>query len=182
MLLALAPPAVVKFPPAYKAEPVPSSKTVSASIPCPFIPDPKGDHVAPFHFAMRLELTPPAVVKFPPAYKAGPVPLSKTVRALTVPFIPDPKADHAEPFHLAMRLALTPPAMVKFPPAYKADPVPSLNAASALTPSPAKAALPTPDPNADQLDPFHLAIFVAMVMPAAVKSPPAYKRGPVPSL
>jgi hypothetical protein len=32
-----------------------------------FIPEPKADQALPFHLAIRLAVTPPAVVKSPPA-------------------------------------------------------------------------------------------------------------------
>jgi hypothetical protein len=65
----------------------------------PFIPVPSADHDAPFHRAMRLAVTPPAVVKKPPAIRS---PLGSTARAQTSLFIPVPNADHDVPFHRAM--------------------------------------------------------------------------------
>jgi hypothetical protein len=69
--------------------------------------------------------TPPACWKFPPAYKAAPVPSSKTRSDRTVPTIPDPRGFHPLPSHLAMPGADWLPAVRKFPPAYKAGPLPS---------------------------------------------------------
>ena len=69
---------------------------------------------------MLLAATPPAPVKTPPAYSAGPPPSSNTVRAWTEglkPESPFPSADQLAPSHFAMLLAATPPALVKLPPA-----------------------------------------------------------------
>ena len=47
------------------------------------MPVPSADHVVPFHFAMVFAGTPPAVVKFPPAYRFVPI----TASAVTVLFV-----------------------------------------------------------------------------------------------
>ena len=62
-----------------------------------------------------------------------------------------------------MLAAGLPPAVVKPPPAYRSPP----DTASAAT------LLPIPEPKADQLLPFHLAMFVAAMPPAVSKKPPA---------
>src|SRR6266567_1985753 len=94
---------------------------------------------------------PPAVAKSPPAYRS----LPDTASALTSQFIPEPSADQLLPSHLAMFVAGPPPAVVKLPPAYRSLP----ETASACTRR-EKSALspPIPEPSADQLLPFHLAM------------------------
>src|SRR5215204_3610686 len=83
------------------------------------MPLPRADHVLPFHRAMWLAATPPAVVKYPPAYMS---PLPAMARAPTELFmplpLPTPTADHALPFQRAMLLATTPPAVMKDPSMY----------------------------------------------------------------
>src|SRR5829696_2400394 len=88
----------MKSPPAYNAGPLPSSKTVrERTVPSTPLPGaPKADQLVPSHLAIFGAEKPPAVVKRPPAYNAGPDPSSKTARALTKPFIPlsgAPRAD-----------------------------------------------------------------------------------------
>ena len=61
------------------------------------IPVPKADQALPFQRATRLALTPPAVVKWPPAYTL----LPDTTSPLTRSFIPEPSADQMLPFHRA---------------------------------------------------------------------------------
>src|SRR5216683_2615791 len=127
---------------------------------------------------MKLAATPPAVVKPPPAYSAGPLPSSNTVSANTEansPFIPLPRWDHCVPSHLAMKLNLSPPMWEKTPPTYSAEPLLSSNTVSAFT-----EAL-TPLPSADHCVPFHLAMLLTTTPPARVKPPPAYSAGPLPS-
>src|SRR5262245_48594976 len=99
---------------------------------------------------MLFAAAPPAIVKSPPAYSAGPAPSSNTVRAPTPPFTPLPSAAQFEPFHLAMLFAAAPPAVVKPPAAYSAGPAPSSNTVRAPTPP------FTPLPSAVQVEPFHL--------------------------
>src|SRR5438477_2199504 len=75
MQLARVPPASRKFPPAYSAEPLPSSKTVNASpksaIPFP----PVGLDQAPLlQRAMLLATTEPDPLNDPPANSSGPPP------------------------------------------------------------------------------------------------------------
>ena len=98
------------------------------------IPLPTADQLDPFHFAMLSAATPPAVAKVPPAYSAGPLPSSNTVKAETALFpmllsIPSPSADQVDPFHFAMWFATTTPSavFVNEPPAYNAGPLPSSN-------------------------------------------------------
>jgi hypothetical protein len=65
---------------------------------------------------MPNALTPPAVLKLPPATMS---PFGSVVRALTKATVvpdqlsPEPNADQLVPSHRAMRLALTPPTLVK---------------------------------------------------------------------
>ena len=66
------------------------------------IPSSSVDQLAPFHFATRLAVIPPAVVKFPPAYSAGPPPSSYTARAVTQPFNAPESVDQFAPSHFAM--------------------------------------------------------------------------------
>src|SRR5688572_9487915 len=176
--LAVMPPAVVKLPPAYRAEPPPSSKTASAeTVPLrvALSPLPSADQLEPSHFAMRLAATPPAAEKLPPAKSAGPSPSSCTVRAETPPFSPLPSLDQLEPSHFAIRRAPIPPAPAKPPPAKSAGPQPS--SATARQPT----LLFSPLPSADQLEPSHFAIRLALTPLALVKSPPAKSAGPLPS-
>src|SRR5690606_18045456 len=131
---------VVKLPPTYKSSPPPSSQTPStntrSSTP---VPDgrPGADHALPPHLATWSTVTPPAVVKRPPAYSASPDPSSHTASTSTSSFTPVPdgpaSADHALPFHFAMRFTGTPPAHVKPPPTYNASPPPSSHTANAST-------------------------------------------------
>src|SRR6266702_3312489 len=93
---------------------------------------------------------PPAVVKLPPAYTS----LPDTASADTALFIPEPSADQLLPFHLAMELAALPPAVVNSPPAYTLLP----DTASADTLMGLPLPPPTPEPSADQMLPFHLAM------------------------
>ena len=79
-----------------------------------FMPAPRADQLAPSHFAMRLALTPPAVVKAPPAYRFPP---PSEARSLTQKFMPVPSADQLVPSHRATRFAATFPVVVKSPPA-----------------------------------------------------------------
>src|SRR5258705_405057 len=97
----MTPPAAEKLPPTYNAGPLPSSKTVSA---CAVLskPDPSGDHLEPFHFAMRRAATWAAQVKLPPAYRAGPLPSSNVAKQPTDVLIPTPSAEKLDPFHFAM--------------------------------------------------------------------------------
>ena len=94
----------MKSPHAYNALPDTASASTS-----PFIPEPSADQLLPFHCAMALADTPPAVAKLPPAYNV----LSDTASASTLASIPEPRADQLLPFHCAMELADTPPAIVK---------------------------------------------------------------------
>src|SRR5436309_16128933 len=96
-------PALVKYPPAYRAPP----PTVRASIRLS-VPLPSADQLDPLHLAMKLALALPATEKSPPAYRA---PLA-TARARTLSSIPAPNADQPVPPHLPTELAVTPPAAV----------------------------------------------------------------------
>src|SRR5712692_3086598 len=86
---------------------------------------------------------PPAVLKLPPAYRAGPEPSSNAPSADTMgnrgsesePVTPVPSADQLLPSHLAILLAVTPSTLLNDPAAYSAGPVPSSNTANANTPS-----------------------------------------------
>src|SRR5260221_570048 len=75
-LALVAPPAVVKLPPAYRS--LPNSASPLTSL---FTPNPKADQAVPSHFATRDALLPPALVKAPPAYTL----LPDTAKALTAP-------------------------------------------------------------------------------------------------
>src|SRR5437867_2901762 len=105
----------------------------------PLIPEPNADQLLPFHLAILVAASPPAVVKSPPAYRS----LPDTVSAYTPPFIPEPSADQLLPFHLAILVAALPPAVVKAPPAYTLLP----NTASADTEgTPPLPPVPIPEP------------------------------------
>src|SRR6266849_6199869 len=108
---------------------------------------------------------PPAMMKSPPAYRAGPVPSSNTVSASTTWLIPLLSADHRVPSHLAIWFAAAPPALVNSPPAYKAGPVPSSNTVSANTLVLNNTPL-IPLPSADHRVPSHLATWLAVTPPA----------------
>src|SRR5262249_35343191 len=87
----------------------------------------------------------------------------------------EPSALKLLPLHLARPLAAMPPAVVNWPPAYRSLP----DTASADTKSrQPRQPLPNPEPNADQLLPFHLAIWFAGMPPAHVNQPPAYRSLP----
>src|ERR1051325_5525752 len=77
-----------------------------------FIPLLSDCQFVPFHWAMRLALTPPAVVKWPPAIRLP----FYTVSASTLSFIPPPSACQVVPFQAAMFDAVVSPATVKVPP------------------------------------------------------------------
>jgi hypothetical protein len=66
--------------------------------------------------AILLALTPPAIVKAPPATKS---PLGRTASALTLPSIPETMATQLEPFQRAIRFVMAPPVIVKAPPAMR---------------------------------------------------------------
>src|SRR5437762_12398973 len=66
------------------------------------------------------------------------------------------------------------PASVKLPPAYSS----LSDTASALTEGVSSSTLPIPDPRADQLPPFHLAIPLARRPSAMLKVPAAYRSLP----
>ena len=76
---------------------------------------------------------------------------------------------------LAMKLSPESMASENLPPAHSEGPSPWSNATSAST------SLLTPCPSADQDDPFHSAILLAVIPPAVVNVPPAYSAGPLPS-
>src|SRR5258705_50903 len=183
MKFAYSAPDRVKVPPTYRFGPEPSSKLASAntcgSMPIsPPIPDASEDQCAPSHLAMSLRGVPPADVKMPPAYSAGPEPSSKTVIAETCPYVPvnpGPNLDHDEPFQRAMCCAVVPPAPVKYPPTYSAGPEPSSNTASDC------AMWFVPLPSGAHACPFHFATFAAGTPPAVVNEPAAYSAGPEPS-
>lgn len=65
----------------------------------PTRPLPSGDHVAPFHRAMRFAPTPPADEKLPAATMS---PFGMRANADTGPLQPTPRGDHAVPFQRAM--------------------------------------------------------------------------------
>src|SRR6185436_11653909 len=84
-------PAFANSPPTYKSLPDAARAFTEEYEPIPIpppIPDPRGLQLFPFHFAMSLAGTPPAVVKVPPAYKSPP----DTASALTWLFMPEPTA------------------------------------------------------------------------------------------
>src|SRR5262245_25529015 len=110
---------------------------------------------------------PPALVKLPPAGRAGPVPSSYTARAQAGPSSPIPNPDQLEPSHFARYLvAGAPPALWNSPPAKSSAPPPS--SYSART----RGGLDVPLPSADQVEPSHFAIRFAGTPPALVKKPP----------
>src|SRR5437899_3239453 len=135
-----------------------------------FIPEPSADQLLPSHLAMFVAALPPAVVKAPPAYRS----LPETASAYTLPFIPEPSAVQVLPSHLAMSLAALPPAILKRPPAYTLLP----ETASEYTKGSEEVSPTSPKPNGDQLVPFHLAMELAALPPAVVKTPPTYKSLP----
>src|SRR6185503_10303088 len=112
------PPAFAKYPPATRSPFGSTAKAPTNGPKTSDIPDPSADQLMPFQRAMRLALTPPAVVNPPPATTS---PLGVVARARTQSFTPEPSpepsADQLVPFQRAMRLALTPPAVVNEPPA-----------------------------------------------------------------
>src|SRR5262245_22350875 len=69
------------------------------------------------HLARKLSPESGALVKYPPAWSAGPVRSLKTARAATAESVPLPRADQLEPFHFARCCAARLPAVVKVPPA-----------------------------------------------------------------
>src|SRR5262245_57835360 len=98
---------------------MPASKTVRACTK-ELSPLPSAVQLEPSHVALLSASTPPAVVKEPPAWSAGPLPSSYAIKAetlLRLPLIPLPSAAQLEPSHFAMSFAATPPADVKVPPA-----------------------------------------------------------------
>src|SRR5438105_4577034 len=99
---------------------------------------------------MRSTTWPSALVKFPRAKSAGPVPSSITTSLLTAESKLPPTFAQVVPFHF-----LTPPTDVpltaKEPLAYRARPVPSLKATKESG-EPLR-----PLPTADQLEPFQRA-------------------------
>src|SRR5205823_9752504 len=102
---------------------------------------------------------------------AGPLPDAAIAGPATP--IPGPKAAQLRPSPLALFVAAVPPAVVKKPAAYKSLPdTASENTCGKSSP------LLIPEPKADQLLPFHLAMLVAALPPAVVKSPPAYRSLP----
>src|SRR5512140_2577235 len=98
------------------------------------MPAPRRDQAVPFQRATLIEVTPPALVKSPPAMRS---PLGITAIAHTpelfgagAPETPPPSDDQAAPSQRAMPFTVIPSAVVKFPPATRA---PSDRRASALT-------------------------------------------------
>ena len=120
-------PAREKSPPTNRC-PAPSAASALTWL---FIPEPKADQALPSHLAMKLAVTPPAVMKYPPAYRLVPLAASAVTKGLETAPIPEPKADQALPSHLAMPLATTVPTDVKEPPMYT---LPPPSTAMALTP------------------------------------------------
>src|SRR5205807_253994 len=100
MLFTVVPLADRKAPAAYMSVPsiaIASTVTPGASS----IPLPSVDQVLPSHFAMWFAGAPPALVKWPPAYRL----LPSTARECTALSVPVPRADQALPFHLAILFA-----------------------------------------------------------------------------
>src|SRR5262245_15052918 len=126
-----------------------------------FMPEPNDDQPAPFQRAIRLALTPPAVVNPPPATKS---PFGNAASASGAPFIPEPNADQLVPSHRAMRLAGTPPAVVNQPPATRSPLGSSISAPTLSF---------VPDPSGDQATPSQRAMWFALTPPAVVNAPPA---------
>src|SRR4051812_3709219 len=98
--------------------------------------------------------------KFPPAYKAGPVPSSYTTSEKTGPFIPLPSAVQLVPFHFATEWTTVPLAPKNDPPAYIARPLPSSNSVTVRT-DPVRPTLV-----GDQFDAFQRANLFAGTLPA----------------
>src|SRR6188474_1933950 len=109
------------------------------------MPDPRGDQLLPSHLATPLSVA---------TYKSLPDTASAALTCIIALGGPAPRADQLLPFHLAIRLAALPPAVVKLPAAYASLP----EAASANTYATEPLLPPIPEPRADQLVPFHLAI------------------------
>src|SRR5438477_4683180 len=84
-----------------------------------FRPEPSGCQDVPFHRAMLLAATPPAVVKVPPAISSW----LYTPRLVTRPLVPVPSARHDAPSHAAMCAAGRPPAVVNEPPTTSNGPI-----------------------------------------------------------
>jgi hypothetical protein len=108
-----------------------------------------------------------AFVNQPPAYSAGPSPVSIPARTRMVLSVPPPSADQLLPSQLAMWPAGLPPASVNAPAATRRGPRPSSKAVSASTWK------FIPIPSADQLVPFHFAMSAAPAPPAIENNPPA---------
>src|SRR5687767_8174786 len=108
--------------------PRPSSKTASEPTRVPASPGPRADQLVPFQRAMPRAGTPPAKLSRPPAYRAGPVPSSKTIEPYTISgqlaqlASPPPTSLHAFPSQRAMLRTETPPASVPEPATYNAEP------------------------------------------------------------
>ena len=102
-------------------------------------------------------------------WRAMPDTASADTMANSTPSIAETNADQALPSHLAMLLATAPPAVPNSPAAYKSPP----NTASARTLDELLLSLgPIPEPRADQLLPFHLAMPLANTSPTIEKLPP----------
>jgi hypothetical protein len=106
MLSAAIPPISAKTPATKRLWPAPepSSKSASAYTPAEksWMPVSSDDHDEPSQRASRSHAIPPAVVKMPPAYSAGPLPSSWDARVNTGPSMPTPSADQIAPSHRAM--------------------------------------------------------------------------------
>src|SRR5688572_18476137 len=96
-------------------------------------------------------------------------------------------AGSSQPIHWAMRVAETPPAMVNMPPAISrpgVEPAPGPSGSYVVNAKAWMLVPVRPLPNADQLDPFQRAMWLAGLPPAAVNEPTANSAGgfsPAPS-
>jgi hypothetical protein len=109
-------------------------------------PVPSELHVLPFQRAIKGV----GELKFPVAYKPGPLPSLNTASAYTAPGAPARLAQ-VEPVHTETKTS---------PPAYNLGPLPESNVAKA------RIGAPNPDPSRDQLVPFQRAMLFADRPPA----------------
>src|SRR6185312_8046846 len=109
------PPALVKFPVAYKSEPSKARALTGWLLVGPFKPAPSADQELPFQCAIFSAGTPPAVVNFPAAYRSSPINCSVATVSLTPP-TPPPTGDQLLPSHTARLKTGVGPALVKLPP------------------------------------------------------------------
>src|SRR5258706_5752218 len=92
------PPAEPNMPPTTTSPPASTDSAFTRWNDGPATPAPSGLQTLPFQLAIELALTPPAVVKSPPAITS---PLGRTATAFTVTGMPLPRADQVLPFQPA---------------------------------------------------------------------------------